>query len=561
MSDTTFVNGTVVEPDWLNDVNDTVYNYISPLTGGVARTQANKNQDLVSLFDCLSSAQKADVQARTFTLDLTSTITAFIANGGRFFVPVGGYGLATGFSIPANVELIGEHQYLSEFKHVFGADGNWISINGVQNVHVRNMRINGNQAARSAAAGFAIAIYNTETTTTPRRNNCSIEDCWVDSDGFTSIYASNAHDFEILRNRVTGTRDSGIAVCVGSSSFLIDGNVVDGFEFQISASSDGNADYATTGAVRDGVICNNVVRATKAGGMGLQFDGIKSVNIHDNIITVDGGDTGIQLRFSTGTGTGDDVVIEDCHVHHNTITLAQDITTTSIEISGTGDIRSTSIDHNIIKGAATKVNTLGVVVGNGVKVRLEENRARNIAQAVQIDTGDVASTVEIIGMVASGCTIGINSPASYANKCDLSLVDCSITGSTTADYSLGSGINLTSRNTAIAIADLASVNIYKGDLAEEYVQQTVATYTIRTVDKWLDANRAGTITYTLPSAATYKNRELNFRTIQNQTVVSASSNVVTQAGGGPGTAILSATAGKWARLMSDGTNWQTMASN
>jgi hypothetical protein len=279
------------------------------------------------------------------------------------------------------------------------------------------------------------------------------------------------------------------------------------------------------------------------------------------MITVDGGDIGIQLRFSTGTGTSTDVIVEDCAVHHNTIILKQDITTTSIEISGTGDIRSSSVDHNIIKGATTKVNTLGIVVGNGVSVRLEENRARNIAQAVQIDSGNVASTVEIIGMVASGCTIGINSPASYANRCELSLIDCSVYSSSTANYSLGSNINLTSRGTVIAAADLASVNIYKGDLAEEYAQQTGATYTVRPVDKWLDANRAGTITYTLPSASTYKDRELNFRTIQAQTVVSASSNVVTQAGGGPGTAILAATAGKWARLMSDGTYWQIMASN
>jgi hypothetical protein len=51
---------------------------------------------------------------------------------------------------------------------------------------------------------------------------------------------------------------------------------------------------------------------------------------------------------------------------------------------------------------------------------------------------------------------------------------------------------------------------------------------------------------------------LMVRTIQAQTVVSASSDVVPVAGGAAGTAILAATAGKWALLQSDGTNWQIM---
>ncbi|WP_176479108.1 hypothetical protein [Mesorhizobium sp. WSM3860] len=48
------------------------------------------------------------------------------------------------------------------------------------------------------------------------------------------------------------------------------------------------------------------------------------------------------------------------------------------------------------------------------------------------------------------------------------------------------------------------------------------------------------------------------KTIQAQTVVSASSNVVPLAGGAAGTAILAATARKWATLVSDGTNWVIM---
>lgn len=91
--------------------------------------------------------------------------------------------------------------------------------------------------------------------------------------------------------------------------------------------------------------------------------------------------------------------------------------------------------------------------------------------------------------------------------------------------------------------------------------QTAATYTVLNSDYHLIANRAGTVTYTLPNAATYVHRELVLRTITANTAVSAAADVVPLAGGVAGTAILAATAGKWARLVSDGTNWQIMTGN
>jgi hypothetical protein len=88
-----------------------------------------------------------------------------------------------------------------------------------------------------------------------------------------------------------------------------------------------------------------------------------------------------------------------------------------------------------------------------------------------------------------------------------------------------------------------------------------ATYTILTSDSGVINNNAGTLTLTLLAAASYPGKQLVLRTIQAQTVVSATSNVVPLAGGAAGTAILAATAGKWALLQSDGTNWQIMMSN
>lgn len=90
---------------------------------------------------------------------------------------------------------------------------------------------------------------------------------------------------------------------------------------------------------------------------------------------------------------------------------------------------------------------------------------------------------------------------------------------------------------------------------------TSATDTITQADTSFIANRAGTITLTLETASAVPGRILIVRTIQAQAVVSAGSNVVPLVGGAAGTAILAATAGKWAMLQSDGANWQIMMGN
>jgi hypothetical protein len=83
-----------------------------------------------------------------------------------------------------------------------------------------------------------------------------------------------------------------------------------------------------------------------------------------------------------------------------------------------------------------------------------------------------------------------------------------------------------------------------------------ADFTVATSENWLINNKAGsTCTVTLPAAATFPGREIMITNYQAQTVVSASSNVVPIAGGAASTAILSGTAGRWAQLVSDGTNW------
>jgi Tfp pilus assembly protein PilW len=74
-------------------------------------------------------------------------------------------------------------------------------------------------------------------------------------------------------------------------------------------------------------------------------------------------------------------------------------------------------------------------------------------------------------------------------------------------------------------------------------------------------NYAGTVTLTLPAASSNSGRSIRIKTITANTVISASSNVKPINSNTTGTAILAATAGKFAILVSDGTDWIIMEAN
>lgn len=88
-----------------------------------------------------------------------------------------------------------------------------------------------------------------------------------------------------------------------------------------------------------------------------------------------------------------------------------------------------------------------------------------------------------------------------------------------------------------------------------------ASFTVADTEHWLICNGTASITVTLPDAALNVGREIMLKTIAAFSVISNASNVVQLAGGAAGTAILAATAGKYATLVSDGANWIIMQAN
>jgi hypothetical protein len=88
----------------------------------------------------------------------------------------------------------------------------------------------------------------------------------------------------------------------------------------------------------------------------------------------------------------------------------------------------------------------------------------------------------------------------------------------------------------------------------------VADFTLADAEDFIINNKpAAACVVTLPAPASYSGRVVTFKTVQAFAINSASSNVVPRAGGAAGTAIVSGTAGNWAELVSDGSNWVIMA--
>jgi hypothetical protein len=93
-----------------------------------------------------------------------------------------------------------------------------------------------------------------------------------------------------------------------------------------------------------------------------------------------------------------------------------------------------------------------------------------------------------------------------------------------------------------------------------YVTNAAATYSWTSFNSTVVQTTAAS-THTLPTASTNTGRTIRVVTQFAGAVISNASNVIPLAGGSAGTAILAATAGKWADLISNGTNWVIVAAN
>jgi hypothetical protein len=119
-------------------------------------------------------------------------------------------------------------------------------------------------------------------------------------------------------------------------------------------------------------------------------------------------------------------------------------------------------------------------------------------------------------------------------------------------------VTVTGLITGAAVSVTGALNGTQLDLNAPVTK--TASFTLADVENFVVCNGAGSITVTFPTASANSGRVVWIKTIAAQTVVSASSNVKPIGSNTAATAILAASAGAWAMLVCDGTDWIVMAS-
>ena len=115
---------------------------------------------------------------------------------------------------------------------------------------------------------------------------------------------------------------------------------------------------------------------------------------------------------------------------------------------------------------------------------------------------------------------------------------------------------------AVSAASVAATGAVSGtQLALNAPVTKTANFTLGAAENFVVCNGTGTITVTFPTASANAGRVVWIKTIAAQAVSSASSNVQPLTSATAGTAILTGTAGKFAMLVCNGTDWVVMSAN
>lgn len=192
--------------------------------------------------------------------------------------------------------------------------------------------------------------------------------------------------------------------------------------------------------------------------------------------------------------------------------------------------------------------TNGFLLDAGAGLTSEADLCQLTGCTVRSASG-VAFDVESDQVILNGC-IARSSGTSFrtvSGALATSIVGCQSVLATTSHFTNGGSGTLVSGCAGIADQNGAIAN-------------KTADFSVSTSEKWLTLNKASTCVVTLPTASASAAREIWVKNEVAQLLNSASSNVVPKTGGAAGTAILPATDGAWACLVSDGTNWIIMSS-
>lgn len=226
-------------------------------------------------------------------------------------------------------------------------------------------------------------------------------------------------------------------------------------------------------------------------------------------------------------------------------------------ITGTGNL-------NVGPVAYTRATTAGVIDAKRYKVTGVAVSSSGALYTALDEIGILGGTLQVATVLAGGIT-GVNIVKDiYADTPPANPIGGA--GGGGGDGRIGPTNQATFNLTWTQVTDL-QINpsggqvIFGGAIATPVSVTKTTNFTMGEQETNVICNGAGSITVTLPSAATHTGQWRVIRTIAAQTVVSNASNVIPLAGGAAGTAILAATAGKYAYLQSNGINWEITLAN
>lgn len=287
----------------------------------------------------------------------------------------------------------------------------------------------------------------------------------------------------------------------------------------------------------------------------INYDGGGSTYINSNqtvanTVTIGNSNTTLGLNGTT-TIAGNTTIADTAG---NTLTMGNQTGAVDLEASTLTIATGSTLGINTGTARATNINTgsgtVTTTIGNTGTVAIvgtaNVNTGTNAAVSVNTGTGNAVTN---IATSANTSALGLGNTSGATN----------INGSTIALNSGGSN------NVSIGTATAGTMLTVAGPIstkANSVVTITGDAYTVGATDSAIIiSNGTTTVTVTLPSASTFIGRWLYIKNITACTVNSNASNVKPLATDVAGNAILTNTAGKFAALQSDGTNWVIMMAN
>jgi hypothetical protein len=223
---------------------------------------------------------------------------------------------------------------------------------------------------------------------------------------------------------------------------------------------------------------------------------------------------------------------------------------TQIVNGGTGASTAAQARTNLGAGTVRRVVGTGFASGLSLVGDITTTGTISLQGEVIVNSGDLVGTIDINTQTTGSLPIDTRTTGSLP-------IDTRTTGSLPIDTRTTGNLSLTTRVTGV----LPIANGGTGLSARPSVVTKTADFTLADTEGWVINNKSGsTCTVTLPAASSWGGRQVVFKNLQAQTLVSAANDVAPIDSATPGTAILPASVGAWATIVSNGTNWVVMQS-